>query len=180
MYLLKGSAFSFSECKFVALSTKCMEMCALACVTATNFTFIFQLKNQTNACKHTLCWPHQLFGILLGGFGMITGFRHSMKRRIHDEKCDSMNFRSSSHTEGDRCQQALLYICRWTLNFNFLWTASEYTFPLFWDQVKHMIWYSVDIIRCDEFLITFMKIRDAKFLIIQIWKLGHLYLWQSN
>ena len=55
--------------------------------------------------------------------------------------------------------------------------ASEYTFPLFDNSVlnygqnlpyrerqskvvKHMIWYSVDI-RCDGFLIAFMKSRDA-------------------
>ena len=37
-----------------------------------------------------------------------------------------VNFGSSSHTEGDRCHQVLLQIfVDGTLNFNFLWTASE-------------------------------------------------------
>ena len=44
----------------------------------------------------------------------------------------SVNFRSSSPTEGDRCQQVLLEIfVDETLNFKLLWTASEYIFPLF-------------------------------------------------
>ena len=40
----------------------------------TSQSYFFQLKNQPNACKRALCWPHQLFGIQLGGFGMIPGF----------------------------------------------------------------------------------------------------------
>ena len=36
---------------------------------AINLTFTFQLKNQPSLCKHALCWPHQLFGTILGRFG---------------------------------------------------------------------------------------------------------------
>ena len=52
----------------------------------------------------------------------------------------SVNFRSSSHTEGDRYHQVLLQISvDGTLNFNFLRTASEYTFPLFDNSLLKMV-----------------------------------------
>ena len=52
----------------------------------------------------------------------------------------SVNFRRSSHTEGDRCQQVLLQIfVDGTLSFNFLGTASDYTFPLFDNSILKMV-----------------------------------------
>ena len=52
----------------------------------------------------------------------------------------SLNFRSSSHTEEDRCQQVLLQIfVDGTLNLNFLGTVSEYTFPLFDNSILKMV-----------------------------------------
>ena len=52
----------------------------------------------------------------------------------------SVNFKSPSHNEGDRCHQVLLQIfVDGTLNFNFLRTASEYTFPLFDNSLLKMV-----------------------------------------
>ena len=105
--------------------------------TAINLTFTFRLKNRPNVCKHALCYPHQLFGTILGRFGRESvQFENIISTSLTFE---SVNFRSSSHTESDPCHQVLLHIfLDRTLNFNFPWTASEYTFPLFDNSLLKM------------------------------------------
>ena len=52
----------------------------------------------------------------------------------------SVNFKSPSHTEGNRCHQVLLHIfVDGTLSFSFLRTASGYPFPLFDNSLLKMV-----------------------------------------
>ena len=103
--MLKGRVFSVSECKFVALSTKCVEMCAVRmCDRGDQLYIHISAQAKPNVCKDALCWPHQLFAILLGGFGMIQGFsiaafksRHSVISDFsttHGYQLDNSHFSS--------------------------------------------------------------------------------------